>query len=121
MTPSPRRYVIVGVTAVAALWMYIDRVCVSTLIDPIQADLGLTPRQKGFALGAFFYAYALLQVPAGALADRFGRRAVLAACVAGWSAVTAATGFVGGFAALLAVRLLLGASEAGAYPAAAGL
>ena len=39
MTPLPRRYVIVGVTAVAALWMSIDRVCVSTLADPIQTDV----------------------------------------------------------------------------------
>lgn len=121
MTPSPRRYVIVGVTAVAALWMYIDRVCVSTLADPIQTDLGLTEREKGLALGAFFYTYALFQVPVGSLADRFGRRAVLAACVVGWSVVTAATGVVGGFLGLLAIRLALGVSEAGAYPAAAGL
>ena len=36
------RYVIVGITAVAALWLYIDRVCFSTLADPIQKDLGIS-------------------------------------------------------------------------------
>ena len=41
----PGRATAIGVTAVAALWMYIDRVCFSTLADPIRADLGVSPRQ----------------------------------------------------------------------------
>ena len=117
----PQRYVIVGITAVAALWMYIDRVCFSTLADPIKTDLGLTPEQRGDILGAFFLTYALFQIPMGSLADRFGPRLVLALSIAAWSVVTAATGFVGGFVGLLVVRLMLGVTEAGAYPAAAGL
>ena len=117
----PQRYVIVAVTAVAALWMYIDRVCISILADPIQADLGLTDREKARALGAFFFTYALFQIPIGALADRFGPRLVLTVSIAAWSLVTAATGFAWSFTALLGVRLLLGITEAGAYPAAAGL
>ena len=117
----PNRYAIVGVTAVAALLMYIDRVCISILADPIQTDLGLSETQKADMLGAFFFTYALFQIPVGALADRFGPRIVLALCIAGWSAVTAATGLVWSFPALVGVRLLLGFTEAGAYPAAAGL
>ena len=35
----PKRYVIVGITAVAALWMYIDRVCFSTLAGPMKMEL----------------------------------------------------------------------------------
>ncbi len=119
--PSPRRFAILGVTFVAALWMYIDRVCISTLAVSIQADLQLSDRKKGMMLGAFFLTYALFQVPVGSLADRFGQRKVLALCILGWSIVTALTGFVEGFISLLVVRLLLGVSEAGAYPAAAGL
>ena len=42
-----KRYVIVGITAVAALWLYIDRVCFSTLADPIQKDLGLSDAGEG--------------------------------------------------------------------------
>jgi MFS family permease len=117
----PYRYFIVGITAVAALWMYIDRVCFSTLADPAQQDLGITEGQKEWILSAFFLTYALFQIPMGSLADRFGARAVLAVSIAMWSLVTAATGFVTGFATLLVVRLLLGITESGAYPAAAGL
>ncbi len=50
-----------------------------------------------------------------------GRGRVLTGCVVGWSAATAATAGVGGAAGLLSARLLLGAAEAGAYPAATGL
>jgi ACS family glucarate transporter-like MFS transporter len=115
------RYVIVAVTAVAALWLYIDRVCLSILVDPIQTDLGLTDREKARVLSAFFLTYAFFQIPMGSLADRFGPRLVLGLLIAVWSLVTAATGFVWGFATLLGVRLILGIAEAGAYPAAAVL
>jgi ACS family glucarate transporter-like MFS transporter len=115
------RYVIVGITAVAALWLYIDRVCFSTLADPIQKDLGITDGEKEAVLGAFFFTYALFQIPMGALADRFGARAVLALSIAAWSLVTLATGFAQSFFALVAIRLMLGVTESGAYPAAAGL
>ena len=116
-----KRYLIVAVTAAAALLMYIDRVCVSTVAGDIQRDLGLSKWERAYALGAFFVTYALFQIPVGAMADRWGPRRVLAACILGWSVVTALTGLVTGFVTLLLVRLLLGVSEAGAYPAAAGL
>lgn len=116
-----KRYLIVGITAVAALWMYIDRVCFSTLTKSIQADLGMTDSQKADILGAFFLTYALCQIPIGALADRYGPRLVLTIAIAAWSTVTALTGFATSFGVLLAIRMLLGITEAGAYPAAAGL
>ncbi len=117
----PKRYQIVAISAIAALWMYIDRVCFSTLSGPIQTDLALTEREQAVILGAFFYTYALFQIPIGALADRYGPRLVLTISIAAWSLVTAGTGLVSSFSTLLAVRLLLGITEAGAYPAAAGL
>src|SRR5438477_441810 len=91
-----QRYYIVGITAVAALWMYIDRVCFSTLADPVQKDLKLSPDEKELLLGAFFLTYAIFQIPMGGLADRFGARLVLALSIAersqgssGWSSATA--------------------------------
>lgn len=35
----PQRYIIVAITAVAALWLYIDRVCFSTLATPMKLEL----------------------------------------------------------------------------------
>src|SRR5436190_19528394 len=109
----PQRYLIVGITAFAALWLYIDRVCVSTLADDVQKDLGLSAAEKELMLGAFFFTYALFQIPMGSLADRFGARRVLAVSIAACSLVTAATVFVCGFVALAGVRLMLGVIAAG--------
>ncbi len=122
---SPRRIeylvLLVGITSLAAFWLYIDRICFSTLADPIQKDLAISDAEKELILGAFFLTYALFQIPMGSLADRFGPRLVLALSIVAWSLVTASTGFVGGFIGLIAVRLMLGVTEAGAYPAAAAL
>ena len=74
-----------------------------------------------FVLAAFFFTYALFQIPIGSLADRYGPRLILTLSIIAWSLCTAATSLAAGAAALLAVRLCLGACEAGAYPAAAGL
>src|SRR5262249_2329184 len=152
----PQRYVIVAITALAALWLYIDRVCFSTLATPMKMELllphapeptdadelspddlaavkkkkfGDSPpegaqlapedivaakkkkwadKRMSYALGAFFFTYALFQIPMGTLADRYGARRVLTLSIAAWSAVTMLTGFVLGFVALLAIRLLLG-------------
>jgi sugar phosphate permease len=119
--PTNVRYAVVAVAALAALWMYIDRVCFSTLSTPIGEELGIGKDDMSFVLGAFFFTYALFQIPIGSLADRFGPRIVLTIAIIAWSICTAATSIAGTVAALLAVRLCLGACEAGAYPAAAGL
>ena len=66
-----------------------------------------------FVLGAFFFTYALFQIPIGSLADRYGPRVVLTVSIIAWSLCTAATSLAAGAAALLAVRLGLGACEAG--------
>jgi sugar phosphate permease len=119
--PTRVRYLVVAVTALAALWMYIDRVCFSTLAPEIRHELGIAEDHMSFVLGAFFFTYALFQIPIGTLADRFGPRVVLGVAIVAWSACTAATSLAAGAAGLLAVRLCLGVCEAGAYPAAAGL
>jgi len=119
--PTNVRYQVVAVTAVAALWMYIDRVCFSTLSKPVGQELGIDADDMSWVLGAFFFTYALFQIPIGSLADRYGPRIVLTISIAAWSICTAATSIAGGVLGLLVVRLALGACEAGAYPAAAGL
>jgi sugar phosphate permease len=119
--PTYVRYWVVAATAFAALWMYIDRVCFSTLAPGIGEELGIDERDMSFVLGAFFFTYALFQIPVGSLADRYGPRIVLTVAIIAWSLCTAATALAIGAWALLFVRLALGACEAGAYPAAAGL
>jgi MFS family permease len=71
--------------------------------------------------GAFFWAYALAQVPAGWLSDRFGARILICLYIALWSLFTAATSFSWGFTSLMLARLGCGLAEAGYYPAGSSL
>jgi ACS family glucarate transporter-like MFS transporter len=98
---------------------YIDRSAISVSLPFMTQDFSLTPTEKGLILSAFSWSYALMQIPAGRLIDRFGERVIFGASVLVWSVFTAATAGVSSFAALLGLRLGLGVGEAGAYPAAA--
>src|SRR5690349_17022617 len=101
--------------------MYFDRLCIAVAGPRMQAELGLSPHQWGWVIGAFTVAYAAFEVPGGALADRVGPRRVLTRIVLWWSAFTALTGAVTGLGVLLAVRFLFGAGEAGAFPSCASV
>jgi len=119
--PTLVRFLIIAVASLSAMLMYLDRACLAIMGAYIPADLGLSEREWAWALGAFFYTYALGQVPAGWLADRFGPRRVLAFNILAWSACTAATGLAGGFALLVLARLACGLAQAGGYPTSAVL
>lgn len=110
-----RHWVAAGMFLLALL-LYIDRVCISVAKDPIAGDLGLSDKAMGWVLSAFALGYALMQVPSGMMADRYGPRKILAGIVTFWSALTALTGAAWNFISLLAVRFLFGAGEAGAFP-----
>jgi MFS family permease len=49
----------------------------SALLPSIMQDLALSYTQAGVLASGFFGAYAAMQLPAGLLGDRFGRRRVL--------------------------------------------
>ena len=97
---------------------YIDRTGLSTAAPLLERpdELAIPPAKMGVLLSAFFWTYSFLQLVAGWLVDRHGVRWVMAGGFIIWSAATAATGLVSSFGALLALRLLLGAGEAVAYP-----
>ena len=95
---------------------YIDRTTLSVAAPRLATELGIDPEQKGILLSSFFYTYALCQIPAGWLVDRYDVRWVFGAGFLLWSGATLATGLCSGFAVLLAMRLLLGMGESVAYP-----
>jgi sugar phosphate permease len=99
--------------------LYIDRLCMSVVADPLASDLGLDNRELGFVHTSFTLAYGFFAVPAGRFVDRFGPRFVLALIVGMWSIFTGITGLAVGLTMLVIVRFLFGISEAGAYPGAA--
>ncbi len=97
---------------------YVDRVCISVAGPRIQTGLHLTARDWGLVTGAFAIAYALFEVPAGYLADRFGARSMLTRIVLWWSVFTTLTGVASSLWTMVLIRFCFGAGEAGAYPSA---
>src|ERR1700722_8968606 len=115
-SPSAARLVLL-VTA-AVFINYIDRGNLATAAPVIQDELHLSTSQLGILLSAFYYGYVVCMPAMGWLAERYGAKRVLAAGVAIWSIATLMTGFAGSFAALLALRVLLGIGESVAFPCA---
>jgi sugar phosphate permease len=90
---------------------YVDRSSLSIANPLIRHDLGLTIADMGLLLSAFLWAYAVSQLPAGALVDRLGPRRLLGAGIFIWSLAQALGGFVGGFWQFVGARVFLGIGE----------
>ncbi len=113
---------LLGLLAATATASYLSRVNVSVAGALMREELSLDPIALGRVFSAFLLGYALCQVPAGMLADRFGARRVLAIAALSWVGATALIAAVPVAAAipiLLVGRLLLGIGEAPTFPAAA--
>ena len=121
--PTFVRHKILATATLVAFLMYLDRICLAQIIssDSFQKNIKLEGWQIDWVKGAFFWAYALAQVPAGWLSDRFGARMLISLCIGLWSLFTFATSFSHGFLTLLLARLGCGLAEAGYYPASSGL
>ena len=109
---------VLAVLCLMYLALYVDRVNISTAAPLMMADLGLSNTQFGMAVSAFSYPYAAIQLFGGWITDRFGARRTLIACGLLVCVSTILTGFVGGFASLIAMRVALGFGEGFAFPAA---
>ena len=110
------RWSLVALLAAALFINYVDRGAVPTAAHLIQAELSLSKPQLGLLLSAFFWSYALLQIPVGWLAERYGAGRMLAGGLTLWACATMLVGVAQSFAALLALRLLLGVGESVGFP-----
>lgn len=106
---------LVALMSVSLFINYIDRGNLATWATQIRSDLSLNATAYSLLLSAFYFSYTLCQLPAGALADRFGGKLVLGVGAALWSVSTFLTGFVSGFASLVVLRMMLGMGESVAF------
>ncbi|MBC8354612.1 MAG: MFS transporter [Planctomycetes bacterium] len=119
--PTSVRHIVIAAAFLMSVLLYLHRFCISVAQTYIQEDLNLTDQQVGMMLSAFFWTYALGQVPAGWLTDRFGSRIMLTSYILLWSLFTGLTGAASAFAAVLLLRFGFGFAQAGAYPTAASI
>src|SRR6187397_959184 len=110
------RWMIVFMAFLGTTINYIDRANLGVALPLLSKELGLGPEASGLVLGAFFWTYAVFQLPSGWFVDRVGPRVAYTVAVVWWSMFTAATAGARGIASLFGLRLLLGAGEAPAYP-----
>jgi MFS transporter, ACS family, tartrate transporter len=95
---------------------YIDRANISVAALRMNADLGLTTRMYGIAVGLFYVTYVLLEVPSNLILSRVGARRWIARIMVSWGIVAAGMCLVHTATQLYVMRLLLGAAEAGFTP-----
>ena len=106
--------------AVAAALAYLCRTSISVAEKTIRADLDLSEDMMGFIMGpAFFWSYALAQIPGGWSGQRFGSRRMLPSLSVAFSAAVALMGFAQGAASLLAGGIVNGVAQAGLFPCSA--
>jgi MFS transporter, ACS family, D-galactonate transporter len=107
------KWAIVILLSLGMVIAYVDRANLSALLGlkSFQLWMRLDDTQRGLLSSAFFWSYALLQIPAGWLVDRYGPKRPYAFGFAIWSLASAASGLVQGMGQLVAARLVLGMGE----------
>lgn len=124
--PRRAQVIIVGLMVSLSVMSLFDRTIMSICAPSVMKEFSLTETQMGMVFSAFSFTYALLMIPGGHLADRFGPRLVLtigglgAALFTGLTALGGRPGlgsFIGVVPAFVAIRLAFGACTAPLYPA----
>lgn len=111
------RWGISALIASGVLINYFDRISLSVAAPQLEESFHLTSAKLGFLLSAFFWSYALLQIPVGLVLDRLGVTRVGRWSAFLWGAAQVLTACAGGFAGVFAARILLGIAEAPSFPA----
>ena len=113
---AKRRWVMGVLLGVGVLINYFDRINLSVAAPQLKAAFDLSPAEMGLLFSAFFWPYALLQVPAGIVLDRFGVTRLGRWGAFLWAMASAVTAFASGFGGIFAARAMLGIAEAPGFP-----
>ena len=87
------RWLMIGLCFLANAISYIDRANLAIAAPSIRTELGLDATAMGLVLSAFFWTYAVMQLPAGWFIDKVGVRVSLAVAV-GWAPAWQATQYL---------------------------
>jgi sugar phosphate permease len=106
-----RPQLVLGLIWLMMFVAYFDRINITVAGPAIVKSLDLPPAAFGLVLSAFTFGYALMQIPGGALADRFGSRPLLIFALILWSLFTGLTGLATSLTALIIIRAFFGLGE----------
>jgi ACS family hexuronate transporter-like MFS transporter len=112
------RWWIGGLLFLSTVVNYLDRQTLSVLAPHLKSEFHWTNQDFAWIVIAFRLSYTVMQAIGGRLLDRFGTRDGLSLSVLWYSTIAVLTSLAGGFASFCGLRFLLGAGEAGNWPAA---
>lgn len=107
----------IGFAFLATVINYLDRQALSVLGPDMRAEFHMSNEAYGTVLSAFMLAYTISNGVSGPLIDRLGTRLGYALCMLVWSTAGILHAFTTGARSLAGFRFLLGAGEAGNWPA----
>ncbi|MFF5301135.1 MFS transporter [Streptomyces sp. NPDC013161] len=105
------RWVLVALLVIGGVVNYLDRATLSVANTTIAGQFGLNATEMGLLLAAFSWPYAIANLPAGYLVDRFGPKRMYAWAAGLWSLMTMVTAAAHSFGLLYAARVALGVAE----------
>ncbi len=111
------RYWIIGLVFLATVINYLDRQTLSVVAPVLRDQFHLTNTQYSYATVAFMLAYTIFNGVSGRIIDLLGSRRGYILIMAWWSVAAMAHSAVAGIWGLVICRFLLGAGEAGNWPA----
>ncbi|MEV4953541.1 MFS transporter [Paenarthrobacter nitroguajacolicus] len=85
--------------------------------EHLEADVGIGAAAYGFGAGLFFIAYAIFELPSNVLMEKYGAKVWLTRIMISWGLVSFLMAFVQNEMMFYVLRFLLGAAEAGFFPA----
>ncbi|MFI5772728.1 MFS transporter [Streptomyces sp. NPDC051658] len=100
----------------AYIMSFLDRTNIGLAKERLEVDLGISAAAYGLGAGLFFLTYAISEVPSNLIMYRVGARWWITRIMLTWGVVSACMAFVQGEKSFYAMRLLLGAAEAGLLP-----
>ncbi|WP_182056760.1 MFS transporter [Pantoea sp. ME81] len=105
------RWGIVLLLLLAAVVNYLDRANLSIANTTIAAEFGFSQTEMGLLLSAFLWPYALANLPAGWLVDKFGPKKMFSWALGLWSTFTVLAAFVNSYSFFYGLRMMLGIAE----------
>jgi MFS family permease len=112
------KWVVVVVMWLIACLNYTDRMTIFSVFPVLQKEMGLSNIGLALIGSSFLWVYAVFSPVGGYLGDRFPRRLVILGSLVLFSLITFATGLARSGNELVALRCLLGVSEAVFLPPA---
>ena len=96
---------------------FLDRMNVGAAALQMPGDLGFNDRVVGLGAGMFFLGYLVLEIPGALIAERWSARRWIARIMISWGVMTIFMAFIHTAREFYLVRFLVGAAEAGFFPA----